>query len=171
MEYLDIVDENNKYTGIKKERSRVHAEGDWHRTVHVYVFNGIGELLVHLRSPFKDLYPNCWDTRFGGHVLAGETTEKTLLKEFEEEIGIEVNLNNFIKGETYKHNKGKNKEFTEVYYFKYENQDLKFNDNEVVEVKWMSLGGILEELKISQDKWTTKAETIKEIFKNWENLK
>ena len=73
-EYLDLVDENNNLTGEKELRSVVHSTGLWHRTVHIYFFrkiNNIFEFLVHLRSKDKDLRPNCWDTRFGGHIKAG----------------------------------------------------------------------------------------------------
>lgn len=37
MELFDIVDENGEPTGITKERSKVHADGDLHRTSHVWI--------------------------------------------------------------------------------------------------------------------------------------
>lgn len=171
MEYFDLVDENNKPLGVKKERSLVHADGDWHNTVHIYIFNDKDKLLVHLRSPFKDLHPNCWDTRFGGHVLAGESLEETLVKELEEEIGIKANTEDFIKGMSYKYDGGKNKEFNNVYYYKWRGEDLIFNDKEVVKVKWMTIEEILESLKKDFDEWTTRTETVTKVFDDWKKLK
>lgn len=44
MEYLDIFDENNKPLGIIKEKSKVHEDGDYHRTAHVWIINNKKEL-------------------------------------------------------------------------------------------------------------------------------
>ena len=37
MEYLDIRDKNGHPTGVIKERSLVHADGDLHGTSHVWI--------------------------------------------------------------------------------------------------------------------------------------
>lgn len=37
MEYLDIRDKNGHPTGVIKERSLVHADGDMHGTSHVWI--------------------------------------------------------------------------------------------------------------------------------------
>lgn len=37
MEYLDIRDKNGNPTGVIKERSLVHADGDLHGTSHVWI--------------------------------------------------------------------------------------------------------------------------------------
>ena len=37
MEYLDIRDKNGNPTGVIKERSLVHADGDMHGTSHVWI--------------------------------------------------------------------------------------------------------------------------------------
>ena len=38
MEMFDIVDENGEPTGTVKERTKVHEDGDLHRTSHVLSF-------------------------------------------------------------------------------------------------------------------------------------
>src|SRR3989338_1296834 len=115
-EYFDIVDENNQQTGEKRLRFEAHTLGLWHRTVHIYFFrqkdNQI-EFLVHLRSKYKDLHPNCWDTRFGGHLKSGETIEKTVINEIKEELGLEIDLNSLIKGSVHKRDKKTNRERSE----------------------------------------------------------
>jgi len=73
-EYLEIVNENNDLISRVEPRSFVHSTGLWYRTVHIYFFrksNKKIEFLVHLRAKTKDLNPNKWDARFGGHIKSG----------------------------------------------------------------------------------------------------
>jgi 8-oxo-dGTP pyrophosphatase MutT (NUDIX family) len=46
-----------------------------------------GKLLLGLRSSARRLCPNCWDM-IGGHVEPSETSEETLCRELQEEIGV-----------------------------------------------------------------------------------
>lgn len=157
-EFLDIVSENNELTGESASRSRVHTEGLWHRTVQIFVYrrnNGTVEFLVHLRSPFKDNNPNMWDTRFGGHIKSGTTMEEAVRAELKEEIGLEADT--FLDGEWRQADYFPNREFAKAYYFEYlgELSDLKFNDGEVQEVKWMSLDEIKKSITEGQAKWSS----------------
>jgi hypothetical protein len=38
-EQFDIYDQNNQPLNIVKPRSEVHTEGDWHRTIHIWILN------------------------------------------------------------------------------------------------------------------------------------
>lgn len=170
-EELEILDENNISLGFSKKRALVHKDGDWHKSVHIYVLNNKNELLIHLRSSFKDLNPDCWDTRFGGHVLAGDAVEKTVIKELEEEIGIKRRIGDLIEGLVIKWDGKTNREFNPTYYYKFRKGDkIKFNDNEVVKVKWMSFEKILKSIKKNPSKWATNASTIEKAYKQWEKL-
>ncbi|OGY89128.1 MAG: hypothetical protein A2927_02375 [Candidatus Komeilibacteria bacterium RIFCSPLOWO2_01_FULL_45_10] len=168
-EYFDIVDENNKQTGEKRLRFEAHTLGLWHRTVHIYFFrqkdNQI-EFLVHLRSKYKDLHPNCWDTRFGGHLKSGETIEKTVINEIKEELGLEIDLNSLIKGSVHKRDKKTNREFTQVYYYKFDDnlKLLSFKDKEVQKVKWMAAADIIISLTNNPDEWSSSLKGFKEIL-------
>ncbi|MFA6160496.1 MAG: NUDIX domain-containing protein [Parcubacteria group bacterium] len=151
-ELLDIVDENNILTGESALRSKIHSQGIWHRTVHIYFFRvnkGKIELLIHLRSKFKDSAPNTWDTRFGGHIKAGSTIEEGVRTELREEIGLNIDMQNLLEGDWQMNEKMPNREFSKMYFFKYDGDlvDLKFNDGEVQEIKWMSI----EDIKSSMD--------------------
>ena len=54
MEYLDIRDKNGNPTGVIKERSLVHADGDLHGTSHVWIVKknekGSYDLLLQKRN-------------------------------------------------------------------------------------------------------------------------
>lgn len=169
-EYLDIVDENNVTTGDKKLRSLVHKDGYWHRTVHIYYFmkkNNKYYFLVHLRSREKDLCPNMWDTRFGGHLKSGQDVKHTVMSELDEEIGLKADINNFIQGQILKRDDFPNNEFSYVYYYQ-GSEDisrLKFTDNEVQEVKWLSAQNIIEGIKNNSNDWAPSLEGFENIYK------
>ncbi|TAK96236.1 NUDIX domain-containing protein [Patescibacteria group bacterium] len=167
-ELLDIVDENNNPTGESVVRSRVHAEGLWHRTVHVYLFrnqNDTLEFLVHLRSPHKDLKPNRWDTRFGGHLQAGTNLEKAVEMEMKEELGLEVRASRLLLGPLHRSDNFPNREFAQVYYLEYPGQieDLQFNDGEVQKVEWMSMANIKQSMMENLEKWAGSPEGFAEV--------
>ena len=169
-EYLDIVDEQNKLTGDKQLRSVAHSTGLWHRVVHIYFFrkaNNTIEFLVHLRSKDKDLAPNCWDTRFGGHVKAGESVETGVMNEMKEEVGFQADPSKLIEGEWHTGGRYPNQEFQKPYYFEYNEplENLSFNDGEVQEVKWMPYEDILNGITEDPKKWATKKEVFESISK------
>ena len=56
----------------------MHRDGDWHRSVHVWVVDtaeagrGAARVLLQRRSEHKDTYPGHWDVSVAGHVEAGD---------------------------------------------------------------------------------------------------
>ena len=89
-EFIDVLDENGKKTGVRKTRTEVHAKGLWHGAVHVWIYNSKGEILLQRRSMQKDSWPGRWDISVAGHISAGETPERAALKEVSEEIGVKL---------------------------------------------------------------------------------
>lgn len=92
-EPFDIVRADGTPTGRRKPRAAVHRDGDWHRSVHIWIAGiddqGEPSLTFQRRSPRKDTWPNRYDATVAGHYRAGETLAETL-REAEEEIGIVV---------------------------------------------------------------------------------
>lgn len=174
-EYLDIVDEKGNPIGEKELRSVVHAKGLWHKVVHIYFFrikDDVIEILVHLRSKFKDLDPNKWDTRFGGHVDSGKSIEEAIVKEIKEETGLKINLEDLLKGKESKYDGEKNKEFISIYYYKFlgNKEELSFDDGEVQEVKWMSEIEITDSMKSNPESWTMGNDGFIKKIKELKNL-
>ena len=86
-EQFDVFDEHGQRIG-SAPRSRVHAEGLWHRSVNVFLFNDAGELLIQRRADHKDVCPGRWDLSVAEHLKAGETYEEGAHRGLLEELGI-----------------------------------------------------------------------------------
>jgi isopentenyldiphosphate isomerase len=89
-EMFDVVTADGVPTGVSKRRADVHRDGDWHRSIHVWVYgvdDSVPFLLLNQRGRHKDTWPGVLDATVGGHLAAGETVEDAY-REIEEEIGI-----------------------------------------------------------------------------------
>lgn len=95
-EIFDVVDENDAVVE-QLPRSQVHARGLLHRAVSIFVFNSRGQLLLQLRTPTKDEYPNCYTSSASGHLGAGEDYDDAAPREMEEELGLTSPLTRLAK--------------------------------------------------------------------------
>ena len=102
-EWLQLADENGVRIGTGKDRSHVHADGDGHMRVHVYVFDPLGRVVFQKRFKKKSELSNGKDEngRFhvsvGGHVQHGEKLKAAVLREGLEEWGIHFDLNKLVR--------------------------------------------------------------------------
>ncbi len=90
MEFFDILDEQGNKTGEIIERSEAHKKGVCHRVIQVWVMNSKNELLLQKRSANKDSCPNMWYVSLGGHIESNESNELTIIREFSEELGLDI---------------------------------------------------------------------------------
>jgi 8-oxo-dGTP pyrophosphatase MutT (NUDIX family) len=91
-ELFDLVDREGAPLGRKKPRALVHRDGDWHRSIHVWVWGmvaGRPHVVLQRRSPAKDTHPGRLDVAVTGHLRAGESPQDAL-REAEEEIGLRL---------------------------------------------------------------------------------
>ncbi|OGB74057.1 hypothetical protein A2V68_02380 [candidate division Kazan bacterium RBG_13_50_9] len=168
-EVIDIVDENNQPTGEGRPRSVVHADGLWHRTVHIYLFRKQGteiEFLTHLRSAKKDLHPNAWDTRFGGHIKSGSDIQQTTINELKDELGLDLDFNALIEGNWRKCDHYPNREFAQVFYLEFNGDinDLRFQDDEVQEARWMTTKDIEKSMADNPEQWSGGIDGFREVM-------
>ena len=158
MELLDIRDQDGNITGIVKERSKIHRDGELHGTSHVWIVRwnqeGRLELLLQKRALDKDAYPGCYDISSAGHIPAGQDYRSSAIRELGEELGIRAEKEDLIFlgiFEAYSKDVfyGKpflNHEISHVYVYdkKVEIEKLTLQKEEVDSVKWMSLEECLE---------------------------
>mmetsp|Transcript_3248 Transcript_3248/g.4585 ORF Transcript_3248/g.4585 Transcript_3248/m.4585 type:complete len:296 (+) Transcript_3248:191-1078(+) len=133
--------------GFQKPRGEVHRDGDWHRSVHIWISDDKGNLMLQRRSEFKDTFPNCWDVSAGGHVTGSDGILETAIREVEEEIGLEIPhealvhlccVPSRLKGSTIKHGDFECNEFQDMYLVVVEGlkaEDIKYAEGEVAEIK------------------------------------
>ncbi|MFO0876998.1 MAG: NUDIX domain-containing protein [Gemmataceae bacterium] len=88
-ELVDLIDEAGQTIGVVTRR-QMRDQRLPHRCVYLLVFNHRGHLLVHQRTPIKDVFPSYWDVTAGGVLAAGESFEEGARREGLEELGVEV---------------------------------------------------------------------------------
>ena len=87
-ELVDIVDDDDRVVATAT-RPEMRAGRLRHRCVFLVVRRPDGRVLVHQRSPAKDIWPSAWDVAVGGVVTAGEAWDAAATRELAEEVGIE----------------------------------------------------------------------------------
>jgi isopentenyl-diphosphate delta-isomerase len=90
-EIIDIVDDQGQPTGERRPRAEAHRLGLPHATVHVWIIDRGGRLLLQKRAALKDTFPNHWDISAAGHITAGDTPPAAAARECAEELGLAVN--------------------------------------------------------------------------------
>lgn len=88
IEYLEVYDADGNPTGVAHPRSKVHREGLFHKTVFIWVLDSNLNVLIQQRASCKESSPNLFDVSSAGHITWGDTTEQTVLKELNEELGL-----------------------------------------------------------------------------------
>ena len=168
MEYIDIFDENNNPIGEKKEKQQAHEDGNFHRTVHVWIINDKNELLLQKRSATKKTHPNCWDISGAEHIKAGETISDGAIRELKEELGVEIEEKDLQYITTIKSTKNpKNMEFQYVYLLRCNKkiEEYIFEDGEVSDVKYIFYKDLEKMVEEKVEGLLIHVEEYKSLFK------
>ncbi|MCC8098279.1 MAG: NUDIX domain-containing protein [Eubacterium sp.] len=162
MEYLDVLNPDGTPSGIIKERSEVHSDGDLHRTSHIWITRrnpetGEPQILLQKRSKNKDSYPSCLDISSAGHIEAGHDYLESALRELNEELGIKADEDDLefafkqrkyaeavFYGKVFKDNQISN---VYIYRKNADISDLKLQESEIESVVWQDCKYILERLE------------------------
>ena len=104
-----------------------------HRTVFVVVVNHAGELLVHKRAAWKDVWPGRWDLAFGGVCAPGEPWEVAAARELDEEAGAHAELL-YLGQDAYEDDEVR--ELARIYLARYDGP-FSFTDGEVTAIAWV----------------------------------
>jgi isopentenyldiphosphate isomerase len=147
-ELVDICDENGKPLGIKKMKSEAHEQGLWHRGVNVWIYGTRG-ILLQLRSKNKALWPNKWDVAVGGHIKSGESPIGTVIREMNEEIGINVRESD-LEFVLIKKSGSTHRAHDLVYLYRFDDgEDLfKLQKDEVEKVRFFGIGELEKDMKL-----------------------
>ncbi len=125
-----------------KERGTLN-KNDIYRVSALWIMNSKGEVLLAQRSFNKKNNPGKWGPAVAGTNDIGETYLSNIIKEAEEEIGI--NIPNPKKLQKNRIN-GKNNYFVQWYYLELDKEIIEFalQEDEVEKIKWFSKEEFLE---------------------------
>ena len=177
-EYVDILDGNGNPTGQTKLKSEVHRDGDWHKSVHIWVINSKNELLIQKRASIKESWPNLFDISAAGHVSAGEKPITSAIREVREELGLDVSEKDFeylfTVPQQITTNNGAfiNNEFSDVYLVKTDLDLSKFElqKEEVAEVKFIPFKDLQSAIINKSSEFVPHPEEYRLLFEKLEGL-
>jgi len=89
-ERCEVYTMHGEPTGALVSRDRIHAEGLWHKTVHIWFYTNKGKLVIQKRSAAKKSHPGLWDISAAGHVDPEEQEVQASVREITEELGVHV---------------------------------------------------------------------------------
>lgn len=137
MELVDLYDENRAPLGKTAERYGKKDPGEYRAVVHICVFNSAGEMLIQQRVPEKRIWPNHWDVAAAGGVGLGETSRMAAEREFEEELGVSLDLTGKRPVITVNFEGG----FDDFYIVERDIalSDLKLQKEEVAQARWVTV--------------------------------
>ena len=140
-ELVDVVDEFDQVVQVVPRRV-MRADRLRHRAVFIAVVDGAGRLLVHRRSPHKDVWPSWCDIAVGGVVGAGENYIDAAHRELAEEIGVSAaTLEEIDLGESRAYEDDQVSLMARCYVVT-SSGPFTFDDGEVVEAWWVHRDGL-----------------------------
>ncbi len=152
MEDLILVDSNDNQVGIE-EKVRCHLpEGKLHRAFTILLFNDKFQLLITQRSKSKMLWPGDWDGTIASHPRQSETYVSSAERRLPEELGVRCKLDYLFKFEyhvPYKNIGSENEVCGTLIGILDDPSKIKFVQEEVSAVKWVTAKEILEAIKES----------------------
>ena len=105
--------------------------------------DGVLEVLWQRRSDKVSRHPGMWDISAGGHINLGESLPEAAAREAWEEIGVKISPEElrFVTMSPFNKNR-----FAWIYAVDYtgKEEDFKFDDGEVSEVRWIPYAGMEE---------------------------
>lgn len=136
-ELVEIVNETGALERVVSRRE-MRAGRLRHRSVFVAVMDEQDRLLVHRRSPFKDVWPGWCDLAVGGVVAVGEDFETAARREVFEEIGLaDVALETLDGGRLQIYDDDQVSLVGRCFLVR-SSGPFRFHDGEVVEAWWMT---------------------------------
>ena len=174
-EQIDILNADGTPAGYSCGRTRVHAEGLWHRTIHVWAFNPEGKILFQLRARVKENNPGLLDTSCAGHISAGDTSVNAAVRELREELGVrksprdleylfEVKYATVLNGGTYIDN-----EYYDVYRTTLSDEEAKSlvpQPGEVDDFVWMTRDEFFAKRKLHPEKFVSHPKDYQWLMEN-----
>lgn len=147
-EIIDELNDKGEVIGTI-DKDVAHKEGRLHRSIHLWIINDDGEILLQYRCGDKKLYPNTWDVSVGGHVSTKENSIDALSRETKEELGIDLDLESVeffgTIHERLKYDDIDSNELVDVFIARQNinKEDITIQKEEVSDIRWVSIEELL----------------------------
>ncbi len=144
MEILDIYNSEREKTGRTFVRGTAIERGDYHLVVHGCIFNSNNEMLIQQRHSQKSAWPAKWDVSVAGNAMSGDSSQKAIERELQEELGISIDFSDRRANFTINFENG-----FDDYYIINDNinlNDIVMQDTEVQAVKWATIEEIFDKI-------------------------
>ena len=130
----------------------------YHAVANIWVVDREGRILCSQRSKLVPANKLKWQSKFGGHVLAGNTFLENAIKELKEEAGLtatEADLILVSKNVNQSH-----KHFSENFMLLFDHviHEVRFIDGETAAIKWMSFEEYMQDRQSNPGKWVNNLE-------------
>lgn len=157
-ELVDVYNENKIKTGKiidRKDKSKLN-ENEYTVSVHCWIINSKKEVLLTRRN-LKLNRGGMWEDTHGA-VKTGETSIEAIKRELKEEIGLDIEEKELMLVKTLRRKNA----FRDCYIvFKDVSIDsINFNDNEVMDCKFVSIEEFKEIIKKGESTFTDFSQTI-----------
>lgn len=90
--FLKVQNRNSFYSEIKKEFYKTGKISKKVGSIRLLLMNSNGRIYLQKRSPLKSENAGLYDKTVGGHVLNGETSNMTVVRECAEELGFPASV-------------------------------------------------------------------------------
>jgi len=150
VEHVILVDKNDNPIGIE-EKVKCHLpNGKLHRAFTALIFDNEGKLVITKRSTNKMLWPGDWDGTLASHPRESETFVSSAERRMPEEIGISCKFEYLFKFEyhvPYKDVGSENEICGTVLGILEKSSKFNLVEDEISELKWITAEELVKELE------------------------
>ena len=175
-EYFDVLNEEGMKTGETKLRGDVHRDGDWHKSVHIWVINQKGDVLLQRRSANKDSYPNMLDISCAGHLSAGDDSLEGAIRELKEELNVDIKPTDLqfiktLKKSSIYNSDFINNEFTDLYFLNttLKIEDMEFQKEELQDLFYVTYKELKDMVNQNHPELVISDESFKILFSHFDS--
>lgn len=93
MEYWDVYDKKGKWKRRAIRKGERLKNNEYHIIVEGWILREDGNFIIQRRSLNKKSFAGMWYCSAGGSVISRETPKEGMVREFKEELGIEISEN------------------------------------------------------------------------------
>lgn len=147
MEIWDILDNDGKKTGKTVPGGSRLQQGEYHQTVHVWISDQNGEILIQKRASHVNWMPGLWGIA-SGSAIHGEDSLNAVIRHIAKDLGLFIDRNNLQKIQQIKITD----EFIDIWSVCGKREDFipVILSNNVADICWASWNALLEMVNRSE---------------------